>query len=63
MMYVSSVSQECNECELSVQGSMYPYLKQVKDAVAEANNKHAGLFVEIYSRDLSASLIEEVLGS
>lgn len=42
---------------------MWPHLKQVKDAIAEANNKHASLFVEVYSRDLSAPLVEEVLGT
>ena len=48
---------------LNVQGSINPHLKQVKNSIAEANNKHAGLFVEIYSRDVSAPLIKEVLGS
>lgn len=45
----------------NVQGSRY--LKQVKDAIAEANNKHAGLFVEVYGGDLSPPLVEEVFGS
>lgn len=45
----------------NLQGSKY--LKQVKDAIAEANNQHASVFVEVYSCDVSAPLVEEVFGS
>lgn len=38
------------------------YLKQVKDAIAEAYNKHASSPVIVNCRDLCPSLIEEVLG-
>jgi len=38
------------------------HLKQVKDAVTEAYNKHASSPVIVYCSDLCPSLIEEVLG-
>ncbi len=38
------------------------YLKQVKDAIAEAYNKHASSRMIVYCRDLCPSLIKEVLG-
>ena len=38
------------------------YLKQVKDAIAEAYNKHASSRMIVNCRDLCSSLIEEVLG-
>ena len=40
-----------------VRGRGY-YLEQIKDAVAEANNKHAGGLVEVNGGDLSTALVE-----
>jgi hypothetical protein len=38
------------------------YLKQVKDAIAEAYNKHASCPMIVNCCDLCPSLVEEVLG-
>jgi len=48
---------------MPAKGVQHADLKQVKDAIAEAHNQHAGGSVEIHSCDFGPSLVEEVLCS